>query len=105
MASPPTAPHLLSRLLRVLLVGSSVLLGALVGSSQAQIALDGSLGPRGALNGPHYTIPDSMGQIRGSNLFHSFGHFNLSQGESATFTGPTTIANILSRVTGGSPSS
>jgi filamentous hemagglutinin family protein len=57
------------------------------------------------LNGPHYTISDKMGQIRGSNLFHSFGQFNLSQGESATFTGPNTIANILSRVTGGSPSS
>jgi filamentous hemagglutinin family protein len=46
-----------------------------------------------------------VGQIRGSNLFHSFGQFNLFQGESATFTGPNTITNILSRVTGGSPSS
>src|SRR5262249_3507474 len=42
---------------------------------------------------------------RGPNLFHSFGKFNLSQGESATFTGPNTITNILGRVTGGSPSS
>jgi len=46
-----------------------------------------------------------MGQIRGPNLFHSFGQFNLFQGESATFTGPNTVTNILSRVTGGSPSS
>ena len=57
------------------------------------------------LPGPNYLIPDSVGQIRGQNLFHSFGHFSLSQGESATFTGPSTIANILSRVTGGNPSS
>jgi filamentous hemagglutinin family protein len=46
-----------------------------------------------------------VGQIRGPNLFHSFSQFSLSRGESATFTGPNTIANILSRVTGGSPSS
>src|SRR5262249_31448699 len=73
--------------------------------SQAQITLDGSLGPRGALRGPNYTISDSVGQIRGPNLFHSFCQFNLSKGESATFTGPNTITNILSRVTGGSLSS
>src|SRR5712691_5712943 len=72
--------------------------------SQAQITLDGSLGYRGALRGPNYTISDRVGQIRGPNLFHSFGQFNLSKGESATFTGPNTITNILSRVTGGSPS-
>jgi filamentous hemagglutinin family protein len=77
---------------------------ALLGRGHAQITLDGSLGPRGALTGPHYTISDRMGQTRGSNLFHSFGQFNLSQGESAIFTGPNTIANILSRVTGGQPS-
>src|SRR5262249_8502004 len=72
----------------------------------AQISLDGSLGPRGALTGPNYVIPAAVGQIRGPNLFHSFDQFNLRplQGESATFTGPNTIANILSRVTGGSPS-
>jgi filamentous hemagglutinin family protein len=45
-----------------------------------------------------------MGQIRGRNLFHSFGHFNIQTGESATFTGPSSIGNILSRVTGGQPS-
>src|SRR5215813_10927970 len=55
--------------------------------------------------GAAYAIPDSVGQIRGPNLFHSFGQFNLSRGESATFTGPNTIANIIGRVTGGSPSS
>jgi filamentous hemagglutinin family protein len=105
MAASHDAADLLSRLLHTLLVSISVLLSTLLGSSQAQITLDGSLGPRGSLRGPHYTIPDTVGQIRGSNLFHSFGHFNLSQGESATFTGSNTIANILSRVTGGSPSS
>ena len=101
MAAFHDASDLLSQLLYAFLVSTSVLLSALLGSSQAQITLDGSLGPRGPLRGPHYTIPDTVGQIRGSNLFHSFGYFNLSQGESATFTGPNTITNILSRVTGG----
>ena len=90
---------------RWLLCLSGLLLSSLPTISQAQITLDGSLGPRGALHGPHYTIADSVGQIRGPNLFHSFGQFNLSQGESVTFTGPNTIVNILSRVTGRSPSS
>jgi filamentous hemagglutinin family protein len=105
MAAYHDTPALPSRLLRTLLVSTGVLLSALLGHSPAQITLDGSLGPRGALPGPHYTIPAHVGQIRGPNLFHSFDQFNLSQGQSATFTGPTTIANILSRVTGGSPSS
>src|SRR5207253_2978731 len=103
MACHHDAPDLHYRLLHALLCSSGVLLIALLGSSHAQLTLDGSLGPRGALHGPNYTIPDSVGQIRGPNLFHSFGHFNLSQGESATFTGPTTITNILGRVTGGNP--
>jgi filamentous hemagglutinin family protein len=69
------------------------------------VSLDGSLGPRGPLTGPHYQLGAELGQIRGSNLFHSFGQFNVYTGESATFTGPHTIANILGRVTGGQPSS
>jgi len=71
--------------------------------SQAQVRLDGSLGPQGPLNGPHYTIPATAGQQRGPNLFHSFSHFNVGVGESATFTGPNTVQHILSRVTGGQP--
>ena len=72
--------------------------------SEAQITLDGSLGPRGPLSGPNYEISAGMGQLRGRNLFHSFGQFNVLTGESATFTGPASVANILSRVTGGNPS-
>jgi filamentous hemagglutinin family protein len=82
-----------------------LLLWALLAASQAQMTLDGSLGPRGTLTGPHYRIGAESGQTRGSNLFHSFGEFNVPTGGSATFTGPQTIANILSRVTGGQPSS
>jgi filamentous hemagglutinin family protein len=72
--------------------------------SHAQIATDGSLGPARTLSGKSVTIGSDLGQIRGANLFHSFLEFNVNTGQSVTFTGPTSIANILSRVTGGSPS-
>jgi len=68
--------------------------------SQAQVSLDGSLEVAGPLTGPHYTIPHSVGQFRGPNLFHSLGQFNLFAGENATCSGPGTIHNILGRVTG-----
>ena len=71
----------------------------------AQITLDGTLGPATALTGPNYDITSNFGQTIGSNLFHSFNEFNLTAAESATFSGPNSIANILSRVTGGNPSS
>ncbi len=76
----------------------------LVGMTHAQISLDGSMGPAGALSGPNFAIPASVGQTRGSSLFHSFGLFNIQQGESATFAGPGTVNNIISRVTGGQQS-
>ena len=78
-----------------------MLLGALLNISHAQITLDGSLGPAGALTGPNYVIPAEVGQTRGGNLFHSFGLFNVPTNQRATFTGPSSISNILSRVTGG----
>jgi len=73
--------------------------------TQAEVVLDGSLGTSGALPGPDYLIQPEFGQQRGANLFHSFSDFNLSSTESATFTGPATINNVISRITGGSPSS
>jgi len=81
-----------------------LLLWGLCGFSLAQITLDGSLGPRMSLPGPDVRIPAAVGQVRGPNLFHSFGEFNVPTGWSATFTGPNTITNILGRVTGGHPS-
>jgi filamentous hemagglutinin family protein len=94
-----------SRRLRLALLSGVILLRALLAVGQAQITLDGSLGPRGSLAGSHYRIGAELGQTRGGNLFHSFGEFNVPTGSSATFSGPNTIANILSRVTGGQPSS
>ncbi|MBD0265413.1 MAG: filamentous hemagglutinin N-terminal domain-containing protein, partial [Tolypothrix sp. T3-bin4] len=68
------------------------------------ITIDGTLSPAQTLTGPNYTIPQSVGQTVGSNLFHSFGIFNLNVGERANFGSAADIRNIFSRVTGGSRS-
>ena len=68
--------------------------------SLADVITDGTVGPTAKLVGPDYSIPDSLGTIKGQNLFHSFQHFSITQTETATFTGPDTIANVISRVTG-----
>jgi filamentous hemagglutinin family protein len=71
----------------------------------AQIATDGSLGPPAQnLQGPNYEIGADLGEQRGSNLFHSFQEFNLKFDESASFSGPNSIQNVISRVTGQNPS-
>jgi filamentous hemagglutinin family protein len=80
-------------------------LSSLVLPARAQITLDGTLGAPSTLTGPRFEIPASVGQTRGANLFHSFGTFNLAAGQSANFSGPASVANILARVTGGAPSS
>jgi filamentous hemagglutinin family protein len=83
---------------------SCLLLILLSPLTHAQITLDGSLGPKGALAGPDDTIRADMGKQVGGNLFHSFGKFNVNTKESATFTGPNNVDNIIGRVTGGSRS-
>jgi len=66
------------------------------------ISADGTLGTTVTVNGANYFISD--GTLRGANQFHSFGAFNVLEGESATFRGPAGITNIIGRVTGGSES-
>ena len=73
-------------------------------NSYAQIVTDGTVGPVNTLIGTDITISDQLGQQIEGNLFHSFQDFNINSGESATFTGPHSVANILARVTGGNRS-
>jgi len=68
--------------------------------TQAEVILDGTLGTSIALPGPDFEITADLGQQQGINLFHSFSHFNLNKEESATFSGPPTINNIIGRMTG-----
>src|SRR3954463_12348633 len=71
------------------------------GPVQAQIVTDGSLGPKVSLRGGEIEIGADLGTRRGDNLFHSFEKFGIATGQTATFTGPSTIKNVISRVTGG----
>ena len=81
----------------------AILIIALLGNtiSYAEIITDGSLGAALSLSSPDYLIGSELGQQYGGNLFHSFRQFNLSRGESATFSGPVSVKNIINRVTGG----
>ena len=91
-----------------LLFGSTSLL-ALVAlplhAARADVATDGTLGPRVTLAEPNIRVGADLGQTRGGNLFHSFQRFDVDTGGSVTFTGPGDIKNVIGRVTGGQRSS
>jgi filamentous hemagglutinin family protein len=94
----------LSRAISLRSIASLTVLLCAVSAAAAQVVLDGSVGPAGPLAGPAYLVPAGAGKTVGNNLFHSFSTFNLAKGESATFSGPANIRNVLARVTGGTPS-
>ena len=79
---------------------------SIVTATEAQIRTDGTLGgPAVALAGPNVRINEALGRLSGSNLFHSFEVFNVLTGETATFVTTTSgLANVISRVTGGTAS-
>jgi len=66
-----------------------------------EIVTDGTLGQQINLLGTDFQITPNLGQQHGSNLFHSFQDFNLNSSESAIFSGPNSVQNVISRVTGG----
>lgn len=70
----------------------------------AAAVTDGSMGAVQSLSG-NFIVPQSLGQVRGGNLFHSFGKFSIAPNESATFfaTDPA-VRHVISRVTGGEAS-
>jgi filamentous hemagglutinin family protein len=68
----------------------------------AQIIPDPSLETEVTPNGLALEI--TGGSIVGNNLFHSFSGFSIPNGGIADFLTDPAIANILARVTGGSPS-
>jgi len=76
------------------------------GTHPQGIKLDGTVGTAGKIDlpGPNYAIKPEYGKQSGANLFHSFQQFNVHKNESATFSGPASVKNIISRVTGGSAS-
>lgn len=70
----------------------------------AEVITDSTWGRETTTLSGHFQISDQLGQQMGGNLFHSFKVFNVNTGESATFTGPNSVENIITRVTGGSQS-
>jgi filamentous hemagglutinin family protein len=65
---------------------------------------DGSVGAVQTLSG-RFVVPQTLGSVKGGNLFHSFASFGVASGESATFTtSSAAIQNVITRVTGGTPS-
>ncbi len=86
-----------------------LLIGSVIASSTesglAQITPDTTLGNENSRVESTGTVDNiNGGATRGTNLFHSFGEFNVREGRAAVFTNPTGIENILTRVTGGNPS-
>ncbi|MGI0485430.1 filamentous hemagglutinin N-terminal domain-containing protein, partial [Pantanalinema rosaneae CENA516] len=96
--------HWRSLLIAGLVISGSVTLPSAIAVAQ-NITIDGTLSPARTLIGPDYPIRQEDGRVVGGNLFHSFGRFNLSAGETARFFSDSSIRNILARVTGGTASS
>lgn len=70
------------------------------------VVSDGSLGTgKVTSSGATFTIPASAGAQVGGNLFESFSQFNLIENQVADFQGPSTVADIIARITGGNASS
>src|SRR4051812_37796203 len=80
-----------------------LLLAALLaaGPAQAQIVTDGSVGPKVSLSGGEIKIGADLGTQRGDNLIHSFEKFGIAAGQTATFTEPGTIKNVITAATPG----
>ena len=74
-------------------------LAAAWGTAQAAAVTDGTMGAVQSLSG-NFTVPQTLGTLRGSNLFHSFGSFSILSGESATFLSSAAVRNVIARVTG-----
>lgn len=72
-------------------------------STQAQIIPDGTTSTTVNEDGNNFTI--EQGDRVGDNLFHSFNEFSVPTLGAAVFNNAGDIANIFSRVTGGSISS
>src|SRR6266542_5535743 len=90
------------------LLSGGLLLGVLLALSQAQVPTairpDGTLGTAVTPSGNIYNITGGTRPGNGPNLFHSFDRFSVGTNDTARFSGPSGIENILSRVTGGQQS-
>lgn len=86
----------------LLCAASAIGLGVGAVPALGGIKTDGSTGKAGAvsLKGPSYMIDPRYGSLFNDNLFFSFSTFDLTSKETATFTGPRSVTDIIARVTG-----
>jgi hypothetical protein len=68
----------------------------------SEVIFDGTIHPstQGMTLQGDIEVKADQGKISAHNLYHSFSRFNINENETATFTGPEHIENIISRVTG-----
>lgn len=85
-------------------IRAALVAGLGIGSAQAQVVTDGTLGAVTNLAGPQFQIGEGLGRRVGDNLFHSFRQFDIAAGQGATFLGAPNILNVIARITGGQPS-
>ncbi len=95
------------KLLSCLTVGGAIAVSG--NRTSAQITPDAILGAERSIVNLDVSNGLSLDQIEGGairdiNLFHSFHEFNVSEKQSVYFQNPPGIENIISLVTGGSPS-
>ena len=73
--------------------------------TRAEAITDSSWGRTPRTFSGDFTIPETLGKLSGTNLFHSFEKFNVNWGEAARFTTTTSsIINVIARVSGTDPS-
>jgi filamentous hemagglutinin family protein len=84
-----------------LLLVSTLLVAALPCQAQVTSAIDGT---QTIVQQAGNTFSITGGTTAGSNLFHSFQQFGLTQGQVASFLANPAIQNVLGRVTGGEAS-
>ena len=82
----------------------ALLLAASATPAVAQIIPDGTLPVNSTVTGGCTICTIDGGTVRGTNLFHSFSQFSVSTGGQALFNNGVGVQNILTRVTGLSPS-
>jgi len=96
--------HFITLFLSPFLISGILLHPAIItfGHAASTITSDGTMGTTINQAGNTYNI--NGGTIKGTNQFHSFGLFSVGTRDTASFKGPSWIANIIGRITGGQPS-